>query len=283
MSSIAYDPSAAALLNPELRETVFEFGREYSPLQLAMESARLAYVRFDESTEQAERLTAALARTGFGAPVPFIDKDTDSQGFGAYRRADDTALVSFRGTQPDKLKDLLSDLMAAPVLWRESGGLVHHGFASRARSLIPQVRTWLETQARTRASLVMAGHSLGAALATLVATVCRPNQLVTIGSPRVGNAEFKRGFPTIGYTRIVDCCDEVTELPPELGIYTHICRALYITRDGTTLENPASTFMQSDRERAQLEYALHEGLRPGAVPLRGLADHAPINYLRAFF
>ena len=51
-------------------------------------------------------------------------------------------------------------------------------------------RDWLAGPACQHSRLILAGHSLGAALATLAATVFPPALLVTLGSPRVGDAEF---------------------------------------------------------------------------------------------
>jgi hypothetical protein len=47
--AIEYDPSPAALYTPEQRETIFQTGQTYSVLQLAVEAARLAYFRAEES------------------------------------------------------------------------------------------------------------------------------------------------------------------------------------------------------------------------------------------
>ena len=283
MPSIAYDPSKTALFHPEARETLFEPGKQYSTLQLAIETARLAYVRFEQSTQELARLTSAVQRVGFEPPEQFVDVRTDSQGFGAYRPADKLALVAFRGTQPNKLKDIGTDLEALPVPWPESGGLAHRGFASRAEVLLPKIRNWLDTQCRDRSSLLVTGHSLGAALATLVASVCRPAELVTIGSPRVGNAEFVDSITDLKCTRIVDCCDDVTEVPLAPGLYEHVGAPLYIDRNGATVQAPVGSSIASDRTAARIAYTLRYAWRPGMVLARGLADHAPINYLRAFF
>jgi len=283
MSSISYDSSRQALYTPELRETLFEQGRNYRPLQIAIEAARLAYVRFDESAANHERLARDLSRIGFDPPEHFVDVLTDSQGFGAYRPGDRTALIAFRGTQPDKVTDIATDLDAFTVDWPESGGRVHHGFAHRARCLVPMVRQWLDQRCRERTSLIMTGHSLGAALATLVASILRPTLLATVGSPRVGNEDFKRVFGSLECVRVVDCCDAVTELPPELPAYVHICPPLYITKDGVSIPNPDAGAIRLDRVEGRAEYTLKYAWKIGSVLVRDLADHAPINYVRAFF
>src|SRR5439155_23656891 len=106
MSSIEYDPRRVALYSPEKQETIFVAGQTYSPLQLAIESARLAYVRIEKLVSERQRLASALARVGFGEPESFVHSGTDTQAFGTYRSGDRIALIGFRGTQPDKLSDL---------------------------------------------------------------------------------------------------------------------------------------------------------------------------------
>jgi hypothetical protein len=279
---IPYDPSTTALFTPSARETVFEQGKQYSALQLALEAARLAYVRFEESPRHFDRLADALARAGFATPAAFVDAQSDTQGFAACRAADKTALISFRGTQADKLGDVVTDLKAFTVPWTESGGRAHAGFASGARIVMPQIVKWLDNECADRTTLILTGHSLGAALATLVASVCRPTDLITIGSPRVGNEEFTRAFADMRCTRIVDCCDTVTRVPPE-PFFKHICPPLYVTRDAETREAPDDEFINKDRKAARRAYFREHAIKPGNVTLRDLADHAPINYIRAFF
>ena len=285
MTSIEYDASRSALFTPEKRETIFEAGQTYTLLQVAVEAARLAYFRAEQSAPEQQRLASALARVGFGGLKLFGDSETDTQGFGAYRSDDRTALISFRGTQPDKLTDVAMDLKAHQVPWpaRESLARVHGGFAAAAKSVIPQVEGWLKTECPDRNRLVVTGHSLGAALATLVASVRRPTLLITLGSPRVGDAAFAATVAGIEGARIVDCCDAVTEVPPELSIYTHIRPPTYITRDGVRTESPSAETIASDRLHGRIEYFVKYAWKIGTVLVRDLADHAPINYARAFF
>jgi hypothetical protein len=284
MPSIEYDPSRSALYTPEKRETIFEAGQSYSLLQVAIEGARLAYFRAEQSASEQQRLANALARVGFGGLKLFGVSETGTQGFGAYRPADRTVLVGFRGTQPDELIDLLTDVTALPVPWTESAGRVHAGFAKAARSVVPQVRDWLGAEYPDRSALLLTGHSLGAALATLTASVLRPTMLITLGSPRVGDAAFAASVAGIEGARIVDCCDDVTEVPLEAPAYTHIRPPTYVTKDGVRIENPGAGIVDADRRRGRMEYFMNYAWKIGKnVFLRGLADHAPINYARAFF
>jgi pimeloyl-ACP methyl ester carboxylesterase len=131
--------------------------------------------------------------------------------------------------------------------------------------------------------LILAGHSLGGALATLIATLLPPTLLVTLGSPRVGNTEFVASLAGVEIVRLVDGCDLVTQLPPAFSLYAHAGATSYITCAGECLQNPDAGFIEADRTQGRTRYVVDHAWRRGAVLLRDLADHAPINYARAFF
>lgn len=281
--NVAYDATRVALYSPERRDTVFEMGLPYSPLQLAVEAARLAYYRAESSPSEMQRLSDALARAGFTAPTLFVDGATGAAGFGSLRPSDAVALLALRGTQPDNISDIAHDLQANMVAWTESAGGVHAGFASTTRSLLPRVQQWIGQAGINSKRLVITGHSLGAAMATLAATVLPAEWLVTLGSPRVGNQDFVRTVKAANSVRIVDCCDVVTEVPPPIGGYTHLPTCTYVTQLGVALPDPAQALIDADRLSARQRYLLDLSWKTGNVLLRDLADHAPINYVRAFF
>jgi hypothetical protein len=106
--------------------------------------------------------------------------------------------------------------------------------------------------------------------------------LITIGSPRVGDPDFAASLSGIDYLRIVDCCDVVTTVPPEtfLHVYAHGGTLEYVTREGIAVGSAEPAFVDQDREQARDAYPQ---LAPPKVLARALADHAPINYVRAFF
>lgn len=282
---IPYDPRRSALYTPEKSDTVFQSGVGYSPLQLAVEAARLAYYRAEVSPAQMQRLGEALARAGFGAPEMFIGTGTGAAGFGSLRATDGTMLLALRGTQAGDLRDIKRDLGVRMVAWTESAGRVHAGFASGTRSLLPQIRQWVDRTGPDSKKLIVTGHSLGAAMATLTASVLPVEWLVTLGSPRVGDLDFIRTLQAAHSVRIVDCCDLVTHVPPPLtsGGYTHVPTCTYLTQDGQPILDPAEALISADRSSARRRYFARYSWRLGNVLLRPLADHAPINYARAFF
>ena len=79
-------------------------------------------------------------------------------------------------------------------------------------------------------SLVVVGHSLGAALCTLYVLENATKQLIvnpvlcTFASPRVGNASFVNTFNALDLTswRIVNAPDFVPNLPPDIFGFQHI-------------------------------------------------------------
>ncbi len=190
--AIAYDPSRIALYSPGRRDTVFQRDHAYSSLQLAVEAARLAYYRAETLDSERRRLGEALGRVAFSDLAVFGDSGTGAEAFAARRESDRTTLVAFRGTQPDDIRDLVTDARANLVGWPESAGRVHGGFAAAARALIPQIRGWFDSTKPDPTTLILTGHSLGAAVATLAATIWRPAWLVTLGSPRVGIRTLRR-------------------------------------------------------------------------------------------
>src|SRR5215475_12239651 len=97
---IRYDPGSRALLSPQCHNTVFHCDQAYSPLQLGIEAARLAYYRAEESESEETRLVEALAQAGFKNPELFIDSASGGAAFAARRDADGTVILAFRGTQP---------------------------------------------------------------------------------------------------------------------------------------------------------------------------------------
>lgn len=285
--SIPYDSSRTALFSPGLHPTLFQAGQNYSHVQLGLEAARLAYLKAEVTgSAEAIKLAQALAIVGFGQVKTFHDPKNGGQGFGAYRASDKLALLAFRGTEVDERTDLATDADFKPIPWEKARGHVHRGFATSVLRLWPQLESWLNDQVGMRESLLLCGHSLGGALATLVASepAFRATSLVTIGSPRVGDEGFAQCFKHVGMiTRVVNCCDIVSHLPPETPWYTHVGVMSYIDREGLPVEAPRNGLLRRDQWGARARYLVDHAWRKGCVEVRDLADHAPINYIRAYF
>lgn len=95
-------------------------------------------------------------------------------------------------------------------------------------------------------SVVVTGHSLGAALATMYALDNVVNGKLlnplacTFASPRVGNAAFARAFDGLSTTswRIVNAQDIVPNLPPDIFGYRHVARLESISSIGKIRPTP---------------------------------------------
>jgi hypothetical protein len=271
-----YDPSTTALYNPERQGPLFGAPGNWTRESRCAELARLAYIRFEDGQGQPQALQQALALGGFHTPATFNVATTDAQGY-ATIGPDGAAYIAFRGTQPDRAQDIANDADAIPVAW-PGGGRVHRGFKRAFDSIFPTISPWLAGQ--PNADLVVTGHSLGAAMATLLAARLRRGDLITFGSPLVGNADFAALFAGRPVRRFVDCCDVVARVPAPVG-YRHLEGERYIDKSGQVLPAPPG-FIARHRDQVEgaLEY-LDRCSGRGNAPFRELADHAPVNYLSA--
>ncbi len=110
----------------------------------------------------------------------------------------DFIIFAFRGTEPDKIRDVITDLQfrKTPVAW----GRAHRGFHTALELVWPEL--WANTQWGKDRHVFITGHSLGGGLAELFAMMLtrqavRPSAVVTFGCPRVGNGTFRRLYNAI--------------------------------------------------------------------------------------
>jgi pimeloyl-ACP methyl ester carboxylesterase len=275
-----YDASRTALLNPQRQPALAPTQFHDRPDALAAELARLAYFDFERDPAP---LRLALEEHGLNSIGLFADPSVDSEGFAAIDPAG-TGWIAFRGTQPDALRDLVADAKAWPQEL-EGGGSVHAGFLEAwlgknpENGMAAQVFSWIDRHRPAR--MIASGHSLGGALATLCAAEYPVIELVTIGSPRVGDSTFAARFAGRNARRIAQCADLVARVPPPLG-FEHVGTLLYVDSLGE-LHHPApdTRVIARDRRSAAFAYLRDYALRDGNVLVRDLADHAPINYVSA--
>jgi pimeloyl-ACP methyl ester carboxylesterase len=272
---IPYDPTVDGLVRPESRPPLQDLSIGWQLDQICAELSRLAYIRFDEGAAQKRELTDALIKAGFSAPV-FFGREKGAQAFGT--ESDKARFLSFRGTQADKFEDLISDIDFLPCSWGGQG-VVHHGFWTSYQTVAADIDSWLQGLAGK--SLVITGHSLGAALATLMAARHEGSTLVTFGSPRVGSRRFAGLFKGRSVRRYVDCTDFVTTVPPPFGA-RHLEGLCYVDRHGHVFADaPNLGARMLDRLKGRAEYQRECARKEGNVPVRFAADHAPINYVSA--
>lgn len=165
----------------------------------------------------------------FQLTARFENKATDTQGlFGvAY---DNTAVIAFRGSEETGITDWITDLKFVQQVYpygeNSKNIKVHYGFIDAYKSVRDAVLK--EAKSTPHKRILLTGHSLGGALAMLAALDIQYNQpdkdivCYTLGSPKVGNAEFVKSYnKRVPKTfRIVNVGDSVPGLPP-LGDYDH--------------------------------------------------------------
>jgi triacylglycerol lipase len=161
-----------------------------------------------------------------------------NEWFGFILENEKEIIVAFRGTvsQTDWLADALAFQREFP--YADDCGKVHYGFLEIYDSCREEIFRAL-ARLDNRKRVVITGHSLGAALATLFALDVVKNsefsnvELINFASPRVGNRKFCKAVnkELQRVTRIVNVHDVVTLFPPFVipfpwiknkGVFLHV-------------------------------------------------------------
>ena len=124
-------------------------------------------------------------------------------------------IVVFRGTEPTSWEDIKADIQFIKV------GGIHRGFSDALDDIWDFLIKDYEKNGQGK-QLLVAGHSLGAALATLYSDRINDENSAcyTYGSPRTGNAKAVKGMKFKAY-RFRNNNDIVTKVPPEFLGFTH--------------------------------------------------------------
>ncbi|MFE4592776.1 lipase family protein [Streptomyces laurentii] len=243
-------------------------------------AAELAYQDDGTIDEQAHAWgfdTVRHHRTRFTPPFPLQDTQ-------AYTMAGDGMIVTaFRGTEPAQVRDWLTDSTTPPWPGPARTGFVHYGFAEALASVYPDVAETIGELRTNGQSLWFTGHSLGGALAMLVAARLdledphlQADGVYTFGQPRTCDRLLAGAYDGAlqGRThRFVHGNDIVPQLPPEPA-FTHVKTLHHIDDDGRVRENTG--FVTGLTERAK-------GLGEAAFSPNGegIRDHLMRGYLAA--
>ena len=286
-STIPYSAQKDDLFFPARRGDFFASGLPRSDSGLCAEMSRLVYARKEpEFGFDKEVIARVVANIGFENCL-FFESDNASEQDGTHcfvatrsgpSPSERIAVVAFRGTDAQDPRDLEDDAEFLLKPWGRTKGNVNTGFLSGLLDVLPALEPQI---ALLNGRVLYTGHSLGAAMATLLVSVRAPSALYTYGSPRVGDADFVATLRGVDNHRYVDCADVVTRVPPEGFDYQHFGDPYYIGFDRMVRFNPGDLFMQRDRLAASLNYTVKYSWRWGDNWLRSLADHAPINYVWA--
>ena len=226
----------------------------------------IAYSNIKEAKSQVKKL-------GF-TTVEFYEKD----GAQAYRFMNKTDLViACRGTEPTEFNDISADLKALPVM-AETISRVHQGFKAEVDELWPAITEDINRKANLGKTLWFCGHSLGAAMATIMASRCLhdeelndPVELYTFGSPRVGWRGYVKSLG-VTHHRWKNNNDIVTTVPLWIMGYVHHGTEHYLNAYGN-YRKPTGWQLVKDKWRG-----IWMGLKQGKIDSFG--DHSMTEYIK---
>ncbi|MBT9317797.1 lipase family protein [Leptothoe spongobia] len=193
----------------------------------------------------------------------FNDKEYDTQAF--IFRTDNCIVLAFRGSQ--EIRDWYTNFstkLRKFTIRREGQttissykGRVHTGFflgwASVEKGVLAQIKNWQNelNPGEALPPLLITGHSLGGALATMAAASLQDNNisvagLYTFGQPRVGDRSFTRQLNAnlVGKVfRFINNNDVVPHVPPPFSLrsptrlYAHLGTVKYFNSKGSLVTN----------------------------------------------
>lgn len=172
-------------------------------------------------------VTLFLERRPYGEGYPleglayFYDKKMDAEGFAASDAQ--TIIIGFRGTA--SLEDVKTDgkvLLSSYEEIMPKPAAVHLGFKQSVEALRQKVLDYCDKHKAREKRIFVCGHSLGGAMATIMALALQKEygnriNLYTYGSPRVGNMPFIHHLleHDIVHYRYVNHNDVVPHIPPQ--------------------------------------------------------------------
>lgn len=232
---------------------------------LFAELSQIAYMNKKEATKIVKKM-------GF-TTIEFYELD----GAQAYRfMNNDDLVIACRGTQPNEFNDIKADLKAIPVV-SETVSRVHQGFKKEVDELWPMVLEDLVRKQNSDKDIWFCGHSLGAAMTTIMASRCfhdsvipNPQEVYTYGSPKVGWKKYCNSLGCIHH-RWVNNNDIVTRVPLSLMGYKHHGTEHYMNAHGMERK---LTYWQRVKDRCR---GMWMGLKRGGID--SFSDHSMVNYI----
>ncbi|QHO23835.1 hypothetical protein HN51_047466 [Arachis hypogaea] len=326
-------------------DTQYSTSQEFLPPQngLLLDEKKAEEMRALFSTAESAVEAWAMLATSLGHPsfiksefekICFLDNASTDTQVAIWRDSTRRRLVvAFRGTEQSQWKDLRTDLMLVPAGLNPEriGGdfkqevQVHSGFLSaydsvriRIISLIRLAIGFVEEHSESlhKWHVYVTGHSLGGALATLLALELSSNQLAkrgaisitmyNFGSPRVGNKRFAEVYneKVKDSWRVVNHRDIIPTVPRLMG-YCHVAQPVYLAPGAlrNALENKdilgdgyagdvlgestpdiiVSEFMKGEKELIekllQTEINIFRSIRDGTALMQHMEDFYYITLL----
>ncbi len=195
-------------------------------------------------------------------------------------------IIAVRGTS--NIENALLDVSATLVKDPLSGLFLHEGFAYAAAQLLQH----LQSRLHTGFSIVTTGHSLGGALALVMAKVLQDKgydieRVITFGQPKVTNLDGAKQLQSLPLLRIVTPLDMVPLTPPfdpmqlvqgNLNVYWHAGTEVLLLEDNryAILEGMDSMLRATKFNLAELPQQLlgHHSMNAYLQRLSGKAGKA---------
>lgn len=230
--------------------------------------ARLSSIAYNDNIKEVKKQVKSFGFT----EVEFYDR----AGAQAYRfQNKEDLVIACRGTQPTCWNDIGADLNAVPVV-AETVSRVHKGFKEEVDELWPMILEDLMAKQPTQ-NLWFCGHSLGAAMATIMASRCLyspevpdPVELYTYGSPRVGWKGYVLHLG-VKHHRWVNNNDIVTTVPLKIMGYKHHGEEHYLNTWGNVRK---STGWQKTKDKWR---GVWRGIKQGKID--NFSDHSIDLYI----
>ena len=231
--------------------------------------AKLSSIAYNDNVKDVKKQVKKLGFT----TVEFYNRE----GAQAYRfQNKEDMVIACRGTQPTEFNDIKADLNAVPVI-AETVSRVHKGFKAEVDELWPMVLEDINRTVNKDNKLWFCGHSLGAAMTTIMASRCfyeesirDPEEVYTYGSPRVGWPAYWNSL-NIKHHRWVNNNDIVTRVPLWIMGYRHNGEEHYLNAYGN-VRKPNGWQRFKDRMRG-----MWMGLKAGNID--NFSDHSMVNYI----
>ena len=231
--------------------------------------AKLSSIVYNDNIKEVKKQVKKLGFT----TVEFYNRD----GAQAYRFMNKEDLViACRGTQPSEFNDIKADLKAVPVV-AETVSRVHQGFKQEVDDLWPMVLEDIQRTVNKDNKLWFCGHSLGAAMTTIMASRCYhcadirdPEEVYTYGSPRVGWPGYIKTM-NVTHHRWVNNNDIVTRVPLAIMGYRHHGQEHYMNAWGN-VRKPTGWQRFKDRMRG-----MWMGIKVGSID--NFSDHGMNFYI----
>ncbi|KAK9087589.1 hypothetical protein Syun_029983 [Stephania yunnanensis] len=245
---------------PSMEERVTAFGKSFLDPR-KNEEMKALFATAESAMEAWAMLASSLGHPSFikseFEKICYLDNTSTDTQVALWRDSSRRRLVvAFRGTEQAKWKDLRTDLMLVPAGLNPErvGGdskeevQVHSGFLSAYDSVRNRLMSLIKLsigivdddfKVISKWHIYVTGHSLGGALATLLALELSSSLMArhgaifvtmyNFGSPRVGNKRFVEIYnkKVKDSWRIVNHRDIIPTVPRLMG-YCHVARPVYL-------------------------------------------------------